>query len=295
MTIALPLQLGEPVTHRGITILPAFPLENPAAAYTTLEDALPRGFRIAETSDAGSVPELVVENPLDEHVLLYDGEELIGAKQNRILNLSVLVAAGSRTAIPVSCVEVGRWHRSSATFAAASHTAGPELRLRKAVALESNALARGAAQSDVWDAIAAKSHRLGVHSPTGAHSDLFEARRGAMRELADAFAAQPGQCGMALVLPDGRACLDYLSRPDAYARHHRKLLDGYMLDAIEQLDQPAAETTRADVLVAAVSGATAVRQPSAALGADLRIKAAGVMASGLELDGEVLQLSAYAA
>ena len=128
MTIALPLQLGEPVTHRGITILPVFPLENPAAAYTTLEDALPRGFRIAETSDAGSVPELVVENPLDEHVLLYDGEELIGAKQNRILNLSVLVAAGSRTAIPVSCVEVGRWHRRSATFAAAGHTAGPELR-----------------------------------------------------------------------------------------------------------------------------------------------------------------------
>ena len=68
-----------------------------------------------------------------------------------------------------------------------------------------------------------------------------------------------------------------------------------MLDAIEQLDRPAAEAARADVLVAAVSGAAAARQPSAALGADLRIKAAGVMASGLELDGEVLQLSAYAA
>jgi hypothetical protein len=48
-------------------------------------------------------------------------------------------------------------------------------------------------------------------------------------------------------------------------------------------------------VVAAVSGAIAARQPSAALGSDLRIKAAGIMASGLELDGEVLQLSAYAA
>jgi ARG and Rhodanese-Phosphatase-superfamily-associated Protein domain len=295
MTIALSLQLGEPVTHRGITIVPVFPLRDPAAAYTTLEDALPRGFRIAETSDAGSVPELIAENPLDERVLLYDGEELIGAKQNRILNLSVLVDAGSQTRILVSCVEVGRWHRSSATFAAASHTAGPEIRMRKAVALESNALARGAAQADVWDAVAAKSHRLGVHSPTGAHSDLFEARKDAMRELAAAFSAQPGQCGMALVLPDGRACLDYLSRPDAYAHHHRKLLEGYMLDAMEQLDQPGADAARASVLVAAVSGAAAVRQPSAALGVDLRIKAAGVMASGLELDGEILQLSAYGA
>ena len=56
MTVARLLQLGEPVTHRGITIVPVFPLENPGAAYTTLEDALPRGLRIAETSDAGSVP-----------------------------------------------------------------------------------------------------------------------------------------------------------------------------------------------------------------------------------------------
>jgi hypothetical protein len=295
MTTALQLQLGEPVTHRGITIVPVFPLRNPVAEYITLEEALPRGLRIDEVSDAGSVPELRVRNPLDERVLLYDGEELIGAKQNRILNLSVLVAAGASTAIPVSCVEAGRWHRSSMTFTAADHTAGPELRSRKAVALETNALARGVAQSDVWDAIAQKSHRLGVDSPTAAHSDLFQARRGAMRELSEAFALQAGQCGMALVLPDGRACLDYLSRPEAYARHHRKLLHGYLLDAIEQLDQPAAEAVRAHVVVAAVSGAMATRRPSASLGTDLRIKAAGIMASGLEVDGEVLQLSAYAA
>ena len=295
MTVALPLQLGEPQTHRGITIVPIFPLRNPRAAYLTLEEALPRGLRIDEVSDRGSVPELVVRNPLDERVLLYDGEELIGAKQNRILNVSVLIEAGARTPIPVSCVEAGRWHRNSMTFTAADHTAGPELRVAKAAALESNALARGAAQSDVWDAIAQKSHRLGVDSPTAAHADLFHARGDVMRELADAFALQPGQCGMALVLPDGRACLDYLSRPEAFARHHRKLLHGYLLDAIEQLDRPAAEAVRANVLVAVVSGAVATRQPSASLGSDLRIKAAGVMASGLELDGEVLQLSAYAA
>jgi ARG and Rhodanese-Phosphatase-superfamily-associated Protein domain len=295
MNLALPLQLGEPVTHRGTTIVPVFPQRNPAAEYVTLEEALPRGFRIDEVSDAGSVPELVVRNPLDQRVLLYDGEELIGAKQNRILNLTVLVEAGARTPIPVSCVEAGRWHRSSMTFTAADHTAGPELRRRKAVALEANALARGAAQADVWNTIAEKSHRLGVHSPTAAHADLFQARKAAMRELSEAFALQPGQSGMALVLPDGRACLDYLSRPEAYAHHHRKLLHGYLLDAIEQLDRPAAEAVRAHVLVAAVTCAMASRRPSASLGTDLRVKAAGVVASGLELKGEVVQMSAYGA
>ena len=64
-----------------------------------------------------NVPELRVVNPLDANVLLYDGEELLGAKQNRILNVTVLVPAASEKTVPVSCVEEGRWHARSAAFA----------------------------------------------------------------------------------------------------------------------------------------------------------------------------------
>jgi hypothetical protein len=87
--------------------------------------------RVTETSEAGSVPELVVSNPLAEDVLLYDGEELLGAKQNRILNVSVLVAGKTTLSIPVSCVEQGRWRHVSADFAAASHISHAQLRRRK--------------------------------------------------------------------------------------------------------------------------------------------------------------------
>lgn len=102
------LQLGEPVEHRGIVIAPLFPRRTPVAAYVTLGDALPLGLRIEEVSESGSVPELAVTNPTDANVLLYDGEELLGAKQNRILNVTVLVAAKSSVPIPVSCIEEGR-------------------------------------------------------------------------------------------------------------------------------------------------------------------------------------------
>jgi hypothetical protein len=47
---------------------------------------------IGEVSDAGSVPTLVVKNNADRPVLLLDGEELLGAKQNRILNTTVLLS-----------------------------------------------------------------------------------------------------------------------------------------------------------------------------------------------------------
>src|SRR2546423_200213 len=110
------IQLGDPVEHLGIVVVPIFPRQDPVVEYVTLEEALPLGFRITEIDAAGSVPELIAANPLDSPVLLYDGEELLGAKQNRILNITVLVDAKSETCMPVSCVEQGRWHVRSAVF-----------------------------------------------------------------------------------------------------------------------------------------------------------------------------------
>ncbi len=83
------LQAGEPVTHRGITVVPLFPAVDPVAQYVTLAEASPLGFTITEVDESGDVGELIAINPTPHRVLLYDGEELEGAKQNRILNVSV--------------------------------------------------------------------------------------------------------------------------------------------------------------------------------------------------------------
>jgi hypothetical protein len=288
--ILIPIQLGEPVEHRGVAVTPLFPRERPRAEYLTLEVALPLGFRVTEVSAVGMVPELAVVNPLESGVLLYDGEELLGAKQNRILNVTVLVAAGSETRIPVSCVEQGRWSARSAAFGAAQHAAYPELRRRKAERLSAAPLDRGVAQSEVWDALAEKAARLDVHSPTGAQSDVFEAHEGDLGALRDAFPLQPGQSGAMLCL-GGLVCLDYLSRPEAFARLYPKLLEGYLLDAIETLDgKPSGDP---NAFLAALASTPRSRGPSAGLGEDVRLHGDGVVGSGLELDGELVQLCAF--
>ena len=41
---------------------------------------------VEEVSEGGSVPNLFVENKGDIRVLFLEGEQLIGAKQNRVLN-----------------------------------------------------------------------------------------------------------------------------------------------------------------------------------------------------------------
>ncbi len=288
--IQIPIQLGESVEHRGVVVAPLFPREQPRAEYLTLEEALPLGFRVTEVDAAGSVPELAVVNPLESSVLLYDGEELLGAKQNRILNVTVLVAAQSETRIPVSCVEQGRWHARSACFGAARHAAYPELRRRKAERLSAAPLERGVAQSEVWDALSEKADRLDVRSPTGAQSDVFEAHERDLGPLRMAFPLQPGQSGAMLCL-DGRVCLDYLSRPEAFARLYPKLLEGYLLDAIELLDGKASGDP--DAFLTALATSPRSRGPSAGAGEDVRLHGDGIVGSGLELEGELVQLCAF--
>ena len=282
-------QLGEPAEHRGIVVAPLFPRHDPVAAYLTLDEALPTGLRIAETSESGSVPELVVENPLDARVLLYDGEELVGAKQNRILNVSVLVGgevASSRSPSPASSRGAGRDARRTSRPA-------PHVSHRAAAAAQGGGAGR-ASRSHA----ASRSARSGTRC-TRRPSGCEVARRPGraptstarherdLRALERAFPLQPGQCGAILALGDD-ALPRLVSRPDAFARLWPKLRAGYLLDALERLDGRATSTAELGAFVGRGARPSGRR---AAVGRARRGRPAARRArsigSGLELDGEL--------
>jgi hypothetical protein len=287
-----PFQLGEAVEHRGVVVAPLFPTRDPACDYVTLDEALPRGLAITETDAAGTVPELSVHNPIDANVLLYDGEELVGAKQNRILNVTVLVAAGSDVRIPVSCVEEGRWASRSVRMESAGHISYADLRRRKAESLAATPLARGVAQGEVWSEVRAKAERMEAPSATGAVRDTYDAYRSPLDELEALFPHEPGQCGSVLALGDA-LCLDWVSRPEAFVSLWPKLRRGYLLDALEMLDRPPAPAAAIARFVESVGAMPPATQPSVGLGNDVRLRGDRVVGSGLEFDGELLQLSAF--
>ena len=140
---------------------------------------------ITEISQSGSVPELQVENKLDVGVFLMDGQELVGAKQNRILNTDVLVPARATLKIPVSCVEQGRWRRVSPSFSSgrsASHRTTSAKLSRVHQNLKSDGR-HDANQGAVWNEVAQSLEASGTSSPTGALSDAYAKRETDLREL----------------------------------------------------------------------------------------------------------------
>jgi hypothetical protein len=70
-------------------------------------------------------------------------------------------------------------------------------------------------------------------------------------------------------------------------------LDGYLLDALESLDGKPERAEALEAFVGAVGSAPASRRPSVGRGEDVRMRADRVVASGLELDGELVQLCAF--
>src|SRR3954463_4944524 len=128
MTIELHVQ--NPDVAGPLAVFPLVAATPPTLRYRPFAAG---GVTLKELAEGASVNDLVVLNPLGVPVLLYEGEEVLGAQQNRTFDVSVLVAAGSELRVPVSCVEHGRGagSRHNESFSPAPQAAYPELRKLK--------------------------------------------------------------------------------------------------------------------------------------------------------------------
>lgn len=169
------LTLGEPARFRNMTVFPLLAPSSGMPDYLLLDEALERKRAyVTEVSESGTVLELLFVNEGDEKVLLVDGEELVGARQNRILNVTLLVGAGRKVVIPVSCVEQGRWAWKSRHFASSGRTLFAKARAKKAQQVTASLRAHGrrsADQAEIWGDISAKAAHLNVASGTEAMAD----------------------------------------------------------------------------------------------------------------------------
>src|SRR5680860_43898 len=315
-----------PVSNGRLTLLP-FTCRRPGTTrYVLLEKAIRRGrLTVTEVSDGGAVPYLKAQNMGPWPVLIFDGEELIGAKQNRIVNTTILVGVGE-TILPVSCVEQGRWSHRSRAFAAGQWASHPRLRrekeaqVRNALAFAPEAapgMARPQAerardyqadQGEVWREVERHSRDLGVGSDTHAMADAYADRAPDLEEVLLAFGGQgskagpgtppvEGMVGAAVFLDGAFLCLDTLWSVRRYGQIYAKLLRGYALEGLQappvkkaKATDPEAEVLR---LLAELGAAKPLERAGVDLGTDLRVETKTAFGAGLAFEGDMVQLSVF--
>lgn len=277
---------GELQSHQRMAVVPLIgPSGGPA--YLTLAEAYGQGvITVSEINEHGSVPELRVENVADLPILLLDGEELAGARQNRVLNTTILIQKQSQTVIPVSCTEQGRWAYTSPAFRDSEVVMSPRLRGTKARTV-SDSLAHGrqyrADQVAVWNDVEDLHRRAQTLSPTMAMRDVHESRRSSLTEYMDAFPLVEGQTGL-LVMIDGEVVgMDVLSRADAFSHLGTKLIQSYAMEALlgtpRSKQKPSIKTAKGFLqTVAALQGRA---YKSVGHGQDLRFTGGQALGSAL--------------
>lgn len=295
------LAFGEAQSCKNLTMIPLLSSESINLEYLLLDEALAGNvIEITEIDKGGSVPELKLVNKSEKMVLLLDGEELVGAKQNRIINTTILIAARTTTVIPVSCCEQGRWSYDSPSFSSHKRVMSPNMRAMKAAQVscsleECDCYVTN--QGAIWDEIEAKATRRNARSGSMAMSEIYEKEKGSIDDYRKQFKTVSNQVG-ALFLINGEVVgCDSFGRPDTFAKVFEKLLGSYALDAIDWADQAtkSQEAVRDhSAFIDTVREASARSHKSVALGDDIRLDSPAVTGFALQHDGELLHFSAFA-
>ncbi|HRE49325.1 MAG TPA: hypothetical protein PLD47_16490 [Aggregatilineales bacterium] len=310
------IRVGEAQTYKHVTIYALHSKNGHERAYQTLDESLAsKSLSVEEISEGGNVPQLKVVNTGGLPVLLIVGEELIGAKQNRVLNTSLLIPAGSEMPIPVSCVEQGRWSYRSRHFSTAATASHSQLR-RMQVENVTNSLREKKARREadtsaedlqrtelnwydsdqraVWGEVQRKMAAHGSHSQTAALHDAYTQNEDQLVSYLNAFTAPQAE-GFLVAINGTIVGADVFDHHETLKTLWSKLLRSYLFDALEQPEKETIPLPPHQVRAFLHDLATVETSPfeSVGMGKDVRIMGDTVSGSGLLWEDRLIHASVF--
>ena len=284
-----------------MALFPLFSEGHSRVAYRLATEALAdESILVEELDESGSVPNLRVENKGDTRVLFLEGEELIGAKQNRILNTSVLIAAHSEVTIAVSCVEQGRWAYKSRYFTSSKSLSPSKLRCALKASVAQSLKQQYGHRSDqgkIWKAVTDLHKQHGVASHTSAMSDAFDAYSDTIDDYKSRLKYVTDAIGLAVAIGANVIALDVFDKPATCEKVWNRLVSGYVFDALEASQADTiASVSSVEQLLAKLAASSWEKVKAIGEGEDYRAESTnGDHASALVFDGTILHSSIVAA
>ena len=295
------LNQDEKQTYKNMAVFPLLCEKETAGDYLLLDEALEADLIvITEVDESGAVPELKVENRSEKNLLILDGEELVGAKQNRIVNVTILIAAHATFTIPVTCVEQGRWSYQSQRFMSKERVMPPRMRMKKNTAVYNSLMNNQSFmgdQGETWDMIEEKLSRHYIDSPTGAMGDIYDQEHNFIEDYMKHFTVKDRQVGMMVMINNEIVGCDCFGKHDSLEKTFSKLVKSYVLDAMDadtNKKKPVSSPKKASSFMDDVRNCLVNERASISLGTDLRLVSQKVIGSALSLDDEILHLTAFA-
>ena len=225
-----------------------------------------------------------------------DGEALLGAKQNRVLNSSIYVKAGDDIRIPVSCVEQGRWSYRRRDFRASEHSEFVASRAAKmesvAASLKCSGWDRHSDQGQVWDQVEAKRTYFQANAPTGSMSDVYEAGRPSLDQYLEHIRTQPNQVGLACAIDGKTAGVEMFEDTSVFNQFFQKLVRAYAAEVVmdDRIATVVPDKDGVHHLLSKIAQVKCDEYEAVGSGKELRFKTGQLNGSALEVDGRLLHM-----
>ncbi len=288
------LEVGRPVSHRGLTIIPVYTRKVfNKADYTTFEEALKMRWIEVSEVEGGRVPQVRISNLSKNVLFLMGGEILTGARQDRILAQDLLLGPGTKDLlVPVFCVEQGRWRHTSENFYSKSNLGTYELRAAAATPAPT-------AQSEIWKKVQDQNSRLKVASGTSAYQDAYEkeenkqAIAGIERKMTDELRLADDCVGVVIGLGGRIIGMDVFANASLFKKQWPKILRSSALSALQ--DDPSKTVGQKDAadFLKGLAGKDYRRKPALDLGYELESSDRAAVVKSLVYPDSVLHFSGF--
>jgi hypothetical protein len=296
------LSIGRPVTRGPLALFPLYTHAAHVTDYVPGPLATANGLLVVDEQPGAAVPTLAAHVSGSAPVLLIEGETFVGGLQNRVLNVSVLLAPGDQD-IPVACVEARRWGARAAMTRSEMRAPRRVRRVKNAsvAAAVRSTGARYADQGAVWAQVDETLAATEADAPTASLHAAFAAvcsdEDGSIMSVVEELVALgPLREQTGVVVAAGGRCLmaELFDRSDTLAAYWPTIVCASMLDMpTTRLRRPSiGEALR---FVRRVAKAQATSNPGVSLGNERHFVDTKVVAQALEHSGTLVHLSVLAA
>ncbi len=261
------LELLDSQKFKNMEVIPVKINSNNPRDYLTLKRGIRAGFVEITECEVSTVGTVLARNNASIPLVLIDGDEIVGAKQNRIMNRSLIIPPKTTMSVSVSCTEQGRWHygrpginyrpindysnesgfdmndesydvnqdehfNEYRNFDCSDFAADFSTRSNKSRALFEDR----DCQSTVWNSINELENKTSYKSRTSALNDNYVHHRVKHNEYLRHFRIEYGQSGAIFIINGQIKGFELFPNPSIYQDYHEKILRSYIMEAVANLN-----------------------------------------------------------
>lgn len=225
------VKFEEPLFLRNITL---YPIKGDIGSdgFTTLDEAIEK--KEATFRDVLDVNRVELDYRGGAPLFIMDGEEIIGARQDRVVNTAIFAEPNTVATIPVSCIEEGRW-AGGEEFRPGYFSVTPTLRSILASTVTDSLKNSGkfmSNQSLIWKTVDDTLKLTGVQSVTQSFHDVVKSLREEIEEYVEEYETMEDISGFIAYVNNSFVGMDLFATRSLYKKLENKLLKSYALEGV---------------------------------------------------------------